>query len=148
MRKESLEIGVGLFLLAGFLAFAYLSTQFGEFSLFSSGKYYLVKAEFENITGLKKGANVAMAGVSIGRVADIRLDSDDLALVSMDLEKGIKITDDAIASVKTQGIIGDKFIKISQGGSEDYLQSGDTISDTESAIDLEELVSQFIFGKV
>ncbi len=148
MRKESLEIGVGLFLVTGFLAFAYLSTQFGEFSLLSSGKYYTVQAEFENITGLKKGANISMAGVYIGKVSGIALNSDDLALVSLDVQKGLHISDDAIASVKTQGIIGDKFIKISQGGSEEYLQPGDFMSETESALDLEEMISQFIFGKV
>ncbi|MEN8139666.1 MAG: outer membrane lipid asymmetry maintenance protein MlaD [Thermodesulfobacteriota bacterium] len=148
MRKERLEIGVGLFLLTGFLAFAYLASQFGELPLFNYGNHYTVQAEFENITGLKKGANVSMAGVQIGRVAAISLNSDDLALVSLELEREVQLSDDAIASVKTQGIIGDKFIKISQGGSDDLLDEGGLITETESALDLEELVSKYIFGKV
>lgn len=148
MRKENLELTVGLFLLAGFLAFAYISTQFGEFTFFNSGKFYTLEAEFDNISGLKKGANVSMAGVQIGRVADIALTKDDMALVSLELRNDVQVSEDAIASVKTQGIIGDKFIKISQGGAEELLQSGDLITETESVVDLEDLISQFVFGKV
>ncbi|MEN8256602.1 MAG: outer membrane lipid asymmetry maintenance protein MlaD [Thermodesulfobacteriota bacterium] len=148
MRKSRFDFIVGLFLLIGFGAFAYMTTQFGEFSLFESGKYYTVTAEFENIAGLKIGANVSMAGVVIGKVSEIELSKDDMAHVSLYLEKKVKIADDAIASIKTQGIIGDKFIKINQGGSEDIVKEGDLLFETESAIDLEDLISQFVFGKV
>ena len=148
MRKSRFDFIVGIFLLIGFGAFAYMTTQFGEFSPFESGKYYTVKAEFENIAGLKVGANVSMAGVVIGKVSDIELSKDDMAHVSLYLEKKVKIADDAIASIKTQGIIGDKFIKINQGGSEEYVKDGDLLFETESAIDLEDLISQFVFGKV
>ena len=148
MRKSRFDFIVGIFLLIGFGAFAYMSTQFGEFSLFESGKYYTVTAEFENIDGLKVGANVTIAGVVIGKVSAIELSKDDMAHVSLYLEKKVKIADDAIASIKTQGIIGDKFIKINQGGSEAYIKNGDLLFETESAIDLEDLISQFVFGKV
>ncbi len=148
MRKSRFDFFVGIFLLIGFGTFAYMTTQFGEFSIFESGKYYTVKAEFENIAGLKVGANVSMAGVVIGKVSGIELSRDDMAHVSLYLEKKVKIADDAIASIKTQGIIGDKFIKINQGGSEEYIKDGDLLFETESAIDLEDLISQFVFGKV
>lgn len=148
MRKSRFDFIVGLFMLVGFAAFVYMSTQFGEFSLFESGKYYTVTAEFNNVAGLKVGANVSMAGVVIGKVSNIELSQDDMAHVSLYLDKKVKLSDDAIASIKTQGIIGDKFIKISPGGSGNLIKEGDLLFETESAIDLEDLISQFVFGKV
>lgn len=148
MKKINLELIVGFFLIAGFCAFAYISLQFGEFSVFTRQQNYTVLADFDSVSGLKKGAVVSMAGVNIGKVSKITLSSDEMARVSLFLTKDIKLTDDAIASIKTQGIIGDKYIRISQGGSDDYLAEGDILTETESAIDLEELVSKYIFGDV
>lgn len=148
MRKINFDALVGLFVLAGFLAFVYMSLQLGEFSVFSMEKTYSVEAIFENVSGLKRGALVEMAGVNIGKVSNLFLGENDRAHVQLQINKGVKITDDAIASIKTQGIIGDKYIKISQGGSEKLLGDGDVITETESALDLEELVSKYIFGKV
>ncbi len=148
MRKSRFDFIVGLFLLLGFGAFAYMTTQFGEFSLFDAGKYYTVTAEFDNVAGLKVGATVSMAGVVIGKVSQLELSKDDMALVTLYLEKKVKIADDAIVSIKTQGIIGDKFIKISQGGSGNFIKDGDLLFETESTIDLEDLISRFVFGKV
>ncbi len=148
MRKSRFDFIVGLFLLVGFGAFAYMTTQFGEFSLFESGRYYTVAAEFDNVAGLKVGANVSIAGVVIGKVSGIELSKENMALVALYIEKKVKLTDDAIASIKTQGIIGDKFIKISPGGSDMVIEEGGLLFETESAIDLEDLISQFVFGKV
>jgi phospholipid/cholesterol/gamma-HCH transport system substrate-binding protein len=148
MKKINVELIVGFFLIAGFCAFSYISLQFGEFSLFGQSQYYTIKADFDSVSGLKKGAVVSMAGVDIGKISNIELTPDEQARVSLNLLKSIKLTDDAIASVKTQGIIGDKYIRISQGGADDYLQEGDLLTETESAIDLEELVSKYIFGDV
>ena len=148
MKKISLEFVVGLFVISGFACFAYMSLQFGEFSFFSMDKSYNVVAYFDNISGLKLGATVEMAGVKIGRVSKISLGEDDLARVSMMINKNVSITDDTIASVKTQGIIGDKHIKLIQGGSDKTLKDGGIISETESSLDLEELVSKYIFGDV
>ena len=89
-----------------------------------------------------------MAGVNVGKVSTISLAENDQAQVWLQINNGVKITDDAIASIKTQGIIGDKYIKISQGGSADLLVDGSFMMETESAVDLEELVSKYIFGKV
>lgn len=148
MKKINVDAIVGLFVLAGFLAFAYMSLQLGEFSVFSMEKTYSVRATFGNVSGLKRGALVEMAGVNVGKVSNISLGENDRAQVELLINSGVKITDDAIASIKTQGIIGDKYIKISQGGSEELLVDGGVITETESALDLEELVSKYIFGKV
>lgn len=148
MKKVSAELIVGLFLIAGFLVFAYISMQFGEFAWLTRGNRYTLEAEFQNVAGLKEGAVVTIAGVQVGKVEKISLTDDFRALVSLYLPDDVKVTEDAIASIKTQGIIGDKYVRISQGGSMDYLKEGDLIFDTESAVDLEELVSKFVFGEV
>ena len=148
MKKINFDAIVGLFVLAGFFAFAYMSLQLGEFSVFSMEKTYTVQATFGNVSGLKRGALVEMAGVNVGKVSGISLGENDQARVQLQINNGVKITDDAIASIKTQGIIGDKYIKITQGGSEELLVEGGFIMETESAVDLEELVSKYIFGGV
>ncbi|MCB2181476.1 MAG: outer membrane lipid asymmetry maintenance protein MlaD [Desulfobulbaceae bacterium] len=148
MKKANFEFFVGLFLIAGFLAFAYISLQFGEFSVFSKSTNYTLYADFDSVSGLKKGAVISIAGVDVGRVSDIKLTDDELARVSLYLSNDIKVTDDAIASIKTQGIIGDKYIRISQGGSDIILKEGDILTETESAVDLEELISKYIFGDI
>ena len=132
-------------MIAGFLAFGYLSLQMGEFSIFDLEKNYSLKAEFDNVSGLKVGAGIETAGVSIGKVARVALGENGLARVTMLIKPDIKITADAIASIRTQGFIGDKYIKIIQGADEEMLGEGDLIFDTESSIDFEELVSKYIF---
>ncbi|MCK5227849.1 MAG: outer membrane lipid asymmetry maintenance protein MlaD [Desulfobulbaceae bacterium] len=146
MRKVSIDFIVGIFMIAGFLSFVYISLQFGEFSFFSMEKRYTVNAEFDSVSGLKPGTTVEIAGVCVGKVSDVYLGDDSRATVILLIDKGVEITDDAIASIRTQGIIGDKYIKILQGGSSDMLVEGDVIFETESAIDLEELISKYIFG--
>ena len=145
MKNINTELIIGLFMIAGFLAFGYLSLQMGEFSIFDLEKNYSLEAEFENVSGLKVGAVVETAGVSIGKVAGVGLGENGLARVTMLVNQEIKITTDAIASIRTQGLIGDKYIKIIQGADEEMLGEGGVIFDTESAIDFEELVSKYIF---
>jgi len=148
MKKINTDFIVGLFLLAGFGCFVYLSLQLGEFSMFSMEKNYTLTADFNNISGLKPGAGVEMAGVGVGQVFRIELGENDRAHVTLLLKRGVKVTEDAIASIRTQGIIGDKYVRISQGGGDDILAEGSVIEETESAVDLEELVSKYIFGDV
>ena len=145
MKNINTELIVGLFMLAGFLAFGYLSLQMGEFSIFDLEKNYSVEAEFDNVSGLKIGAGIEIAGVNVGKVLGIKLNEQGLANVTMLINKDIRITTDAIASIRTQGLIGDKYIKIIQGADENILKEGGEIFDTESAIDFEELVSKYIF---
>jgi phospholipid/cholesterol/gamma-HCH transport system substrate-binding protein len=147
MMKNTIntELIIGFFMIAGFLAFGYLSLQMGEFSIFDLEKNYSLEAEFDNVSGLKVGAVIEIAGVGIGKVAKIELGEQSLAKVTMLIKQDIMITSDAIASIRTQGLIGDKLIKIIQGADEEMLAEGEIIFDTESAVDFEELVSKYIF---
>lgn len=147
MKKMNLEMIVGLFLLTGFASFSYIAIKMGDISLFMEDSYP-VSARFVSISGLKEGALVEVAGVKVGKVSSIELDGGDYeAVVHMDVSKAVHLSDDSIASIRTAGIIGDRFIKLTPGGSEDYLNPGDEIQETESAISLEELVSKYIFEK-
>jgi len=146
MKNINTEVIVGLFMLAGFLAFCYLSLQMGEFSIFDLEKNYSVMADFDNASGLKVGATVEVAGVTVGKVSDIRLGDQGLAKVTLLIKQEVKISADAIASIRTQGLIGDKYIKVIQGADEEMLAEGGEIFETESSIDFEELVSKYIFA--
>jgi phospholipid/cholesterol/gamma-HCH transport system substrate-binding protein len=147
MKKMNLEMVVGLFLLTGFASFSFIAIKMGDISLFMEDSYP-VSARFVSISGLKEGAVVEVAGVKVGKVSRIELDGGDYeAVVHMDISKAVHLSDDSIASIRTAGIIGDRFIKLTPGGSEDYLDPGDEIQETESAISLEELVSKYIFEK-
>lgn len=148
MKRSSLELGVGVFVLIGMVAVGYLTVKLGRMELLQ-GDYYLVHARFQNVTGLKAGSSVEIAGVPVGRVTAITVNPQSFAaMVDMKIDKGVALTDDTIASIKTQGLIGDKFVKLSPGGSSTDLKSGDTVVETESAIDLEELISRYIMGNV
>lgn len=148
MKRDGLELFVGLFMVAGLLAFGYLALQLGEVPFLSSGRTYVISAEFDNISGVKKGAAIQIAGVEVGQVTGIWLGKDDLAHVDLQIDKTVKLPRDSMASVKSQGIIGDKFIQLTTGGDEEMLAEGDVITDTESAVDLESLISKFAFGSV
>ena len=149
MNSAKLELVVGIFMLIGILCLGYLSIKLGKMELIG-GNNYRISARFDSVSGLKPGARIELAGVEIGSVERIGLSnaSGDQAEVTMKIKDGVKITDDVIASVRTSGIIGDKFIKLKPGGSDQQLKNGGRIRDTESAIDIEELVSKFIHGKV
>jgi phospholipid/cholesterol/gamma-HCH transport system substrate-binding protein len=146
MEKAKLELVVGIFVLAGIACLAYLSIKLGKLELIG-GDVYEVVAQFDTATGLKAGASIEIAGVEVGRVKDITL-RDDRATVSLAVNNNVKLYSDTIASIKTRGIIGEKFMALSPGGGGDPLKPGDTIRDTESGLDLEELVSQYVHGKV
>jgi len=147
MKKFNVEMAVGLFLVLSFLCFAYISVKLGNLNLFGNPTYQL-QARFSSISGLKVGANIEIAGVKIGRVAAINLDQEDYeAVVFLEVDNQTRIQDDSIASIRSAGIIGDKYISISPGGSEDYLGPGDEITETEPAINIEELISKYIFEK-
>lgn len=146
MEKAKLELVVGIFVLVGIACLAYLSIKLGKLELIG-GDVYEVEAQFNTATGLKAGASIEIAGVEVGRVKDITL-KDDRAAVLLAVNKTVKLYSDTIASIKTRGIIGEKFMALSPGGGGDPLKPGDTIRDTESGLDLEELVSQYVHGKV
>lgn len=145
MKKISVDFFVGLFLLVSFCAFGYISTQLGEFSYFTRKHQYLLTADFTGISGLKPGATVEIAGVSIGMVHKITLGENNMARVELLIDDTVPIDADAIAAIRTMGIIGDKYIKIMPGGSDILLQDGEAIFETEAAVELEELISKYIF---
>ena len=148
MGNSRMEITVGVFLVMGFLALGWLAMQLGEVSWLTGAKSYTLNAEFNNISGVKLGADIQISGVTVGKVRQLHLNEDNLAMVTMQVDKGVKVPVDSIASVKSQGIIGDKFIQITLGGDETAYQPGETIVDTESAVDLESLISKFAFGQM
>lgn len=148
MKNTYIDIFVGLFLIAGFVALGWLALQLGEVPWITGSRTYTINAEFSNISGVKAGADIQIAGVKVGAVRDLSLSDDSYAMVAMQINRDVQIPVDSIASVKSQGIIGDKFIQISLGGEEDFFNEGDVITDTESSVDLESLISKFAFGSV
>ena len=146
MEKTKLELIVGVFVLVGILCLGYLSIKLGKLELIG-GNVYEVVAQFNSASGLKPGSAIEIAGVEVGRVRAIIL-KEDRAAVTLAVDDSVKLYTDTIASIKTRGIIGEKFLALSPGGGGDPLKPGDTIRDTESGLDLEELVSQYVHGKV
>lgn len=148
MKQSKLELVVGVFVLVGLIAVAYLALKIGAGSLLGS-ETYSVRARFTNSGGLNPGSNVLIAGVPIGRVGAITLNPADFsALVELKLEKVVKLPTDTIASIKTSGLIGDKYVGLSPGSDTAFLAPGATITDTEAALDIESLISRFAFGNV
>ncbi len=149
MKRAGLETIVGIFVLVGILCLAYLSIKLGKMEILG-GNNYEISADFNSVSGLKEGASVEIAGVEVGRVERITLQPEKgyMAKVTMLIRSGVRLSDDTIASVRTRGIIGDKFILLKPGGSDMYLAAGRRIRDTESAVDLEQLISEYIHGKV
>lgn len=144
----SKETAVGCFVLLGLVCVTYLTIKLGRMELFNSDGY-TVSASFASVSGLRAGAEVEIAGVRVGRVKAIRLDGrTGRAVVDLLLNKDVELTDDVIASVKTSGLIGDKYVSLEPGGSGERLEPGGEITDTESAVDIEALISKYVFGKV
>ncbi len=147
MKRVNLELAVGVFVLIGLVSLGYLSVRFAKMEMFGRGGY-TVYAEFDNIGGLKPGASVEIAGVQVGRVKNITLTEDYLARVEMVIDRSVKLQEDAIVSIKTKGLIGEKYVEITPGGSEEIVAEGGKLSETESAIDIEDIISRFVFGKL
>lgn len=137
---------VGLFMLVGFGAFGYLALQLGEVPYLSASTTYVIKAEFDNVAGVKNGASVQVAGVTVGEVVDIALSDNEAALLSLQVDKKLKVPIDSMASVKSQGIIGDKYIQLSLGADETHFEPNEILVETESSVDIESLISKFAFG--
>lgn len=149
MKKYKQEVAVGIFVFLGILCIAYMSVKLGNVKIFSDD-YYTLTAPFTKITGLKVNAPVNMYGVEVGYVSNISLDlegeqtrSIPVAVVEMQVHKQYELDNEATASIKTSGLIGDKFVDISLGMGEDILKAGDVIFDTNPAIDLEDLIGKF-----
>lgn len=148
MKKYSNETVAGVFVLIGLVCIGYMAVKLGNVSLFGDDSYSLY-ARFNTVSGLRVGNPVEMLGLEIGRVAGFQMDQEkQVALVELKVQNGIEVYDDAIASIKTAGLIGDKYVSIDAGGAGDLLKPGATILDTESPVDIQELVSKYAFGDV
>jgi phospholipid/cholesterol/gamma-HCH transport system substrate-binding protein len=146
MKKSFVETIVGLFVVIGLICIGYLTIKLGKMEVIGS-KHYQVSARFQSISGLTTGAYVEMAGVNIGNVDSVSLDPErKVAVVNMKIHKEVVLSEDVIASVKTSGLIGDKYIRLTPGSSDMMLKDGDMIFETESAVDMEDLVSKYIFS--
>jgi phospholipid/cholesterol/gamma-HCH transport system substrate-binding protein len=146
MERTRVNVTVGIFVLLGILALGYLSIKLGRVSILGGGGY-TVTVDFPGTGGLKAGSAVEIAGVEIGRVESIAL-VDYQARVNIRISSGVKLQEDAIASIKTKGLIGEKYVRISPGASEKIIANGGKIREVEAPVDLEELISKYIFGKV
>ena len=148
MKKYSKETVVGLFMLVGLVCVAYMAVKLGNVSILGDDTYTLY-ANFSKVTGLRTGNPVDMLGLEIGRVSGLTIDQEkQRAVVAMKIRKGIKIYDDAIASIKTEGLIGDKYVSIDAGGGGDLLKPGGTIIETVAPVDLGDLIGKYAFGSV
>jgi phospholipid/cholesterol/gamma-HCH transport system substrate-binding protein len=146
MKRSWVDVGVGVFLLLGIAALAWLSIQLGRVELFGSSGYS-VTADFPAVGGLKAGATVEIAGVPVGRVDRISL-ADYQARLHLRIRPDVKLADDSIVSIKTRGLIGEKFVQINPGGSDRMVLPGGRLTELEPPVDLEEIISKYVFGTV
>ena len=148
MNRSTIDLWVGVFVIAGMGALLFLALKVGNLASFSTSKIYEVKAKFANIGGLKVRAPVKSAGVVVGRVADIRFDNETYeAIVSINLDSHYQFPRDSTAKILTSGILGEQYIGLEAGGDGVMLKNGDRLRLTQSAVVLENLISQFLFNK-
>ena len=148
MNRSTIDLWVGIFVVLGIGALLFLALKVGNLATFSSSQTYNVQGRFANIGGLKVRAPIKSAGVVVGRVADIRFDNESYeALVSMNLDQHYQFPRDTTAKILTSGILGEQYVGLEAGGDGVMLKDGDRIRLTQSAVVLENLISQFLFNK-
>ena len=148
MKQTRLELFVGIFVLLGLAAVAYLTMKLGSGSLVG-GNTYLIEARFSNAGGLHSGSSVLVAGVTVGRVERVRIDPADYsAIATLRIPTELRLPTDSMASIRTSGLIGDKYVFLSPGADDTYLKPGTRITMTESSVDLESLIGKMAFGSV
>jgi len=148
MKKYTMETTVGIFLVFGLLCLGYMTVRLGHVSLLGDNAYSLF-ARFTSVTGLRAGSPIYMLGIEIGRTEQLSMDQkEQRAVVEMRIKKGITIYDDAIASIKTEGLIGDQYLNINPGGGGKPLAPGGTITETQPALDIADIIGKYAFGEV
>ena len=148
MNRSTIDLWVGVFVVAGIAGLLFLALKVGNLASFSTNETYQVQARFANIGGLKVRAPIKSAGVVVGRVADIRFDNEIYeAIVSMNLDATYQFPRDTTAKILTSGILGEQYIGLEAGGDGVMLKQGDRLRLTQSAVVLENLISQFLFNK-
>ncbi|MDE7011810.1 outer membrane lipid asymmetry maintenance protein MlaD [Taurinivorans muris] len=145
VKKQS---AVGIFVLIGLICLGYLTVKLGKMEILGSNTY-TVEAQFSSVQGLRNGANVEISGVQVGRVSAIELDTETYtAKISMKINNTVALSEDTMAAIKTSGLIGDKFVELTPGGSDELLAEGAYITDTEPPVDLIALISKYVFGSL
>jgi phospholipid/cholesterol/gamma-HCH transport system substrate-binding protein len=148
MRKSAIDVWVGIFVAIGLLAALFLALKVGNMNAVSFQPTYTITARFDNIGGLKPRAPVKSAGVVVGRIADIRFDDTTYqATVTMTLERSYQFPKDSAAKILTSGLLGEQYVGLEAGGSDQMLAQGNMITQTQSAVVLENLISQFLYNK-
>ena len=148
MKKYTMETVVGIFVVIGLICIGYMTVKLGKLNLWGNDSYTLT-AKFSSVSGLRKGNPVNILGIDVGRVERITMDQENQkAVVEMKIKKDIKVYDDAIASIKTEGLIGDKYLSIDPGGGGDLLKPDGIIIDTQAPVDIEQMISKYAFGEV
>jgi phospholipid/cholesterol/gamma-HCH transport system substrate-binding protein len=146
MKKYNLETVVGIFVVIGLLSVAYMTIKLGKVSIFGDD-YYSVYASFGSVSGLRVGNPVEIGGIEVGRVEQMLIDQEkQISVVELKINRNIRVYDDASASIRTAGLIGDKFVKVEPGGSGEILKPGGKITETTSPVDIEDLISKYAFG--
>jgi len=148
MKKYAMETTVGIFLVFGLLCIGYMTVKLGHVSLLGDNTYSLF-ARFTTVSGLRAGSPVDMLGIGVGRVGRLTMDQKDRkAVVEIKIQKDIRVYDDAIVFIKTEGLIGDMFLSIDPGGAGKLLGPGGTITETQPAVDIVDLIGKYAFGEV
>ena len=148
MKKYAMETTVGIFLVFGLLCIGYMAVKLGHVSLLGDNAYSLF-ARFTTVSGLRVGSPVNMLGIEVGRVGRLTMDQKDRkAAVEVQIKQGIRVYDDAIATIKTEGLIGDSYLGIDPGGGGELLKPGGTITETQPALDIADLIGKYAFGDV
>lgn len=148
MKKYSMETTVGIFVVIGLLCVGYMTVKLGKVSLFGEDTYQLY-ARFASVSGLRVGSGVEIFGIQAGSVTSLGIDNEkQMGIVGIKINKDIKVYDDASATIKTSGLIGDRYVRIDPGGAGEPLKSGDTIAQTSVPADIEDLIGKYAFGDV
>ncbi len=148
MRRYSIETAVGIFVVVGLICVGYMTVKLGKVSLFGEETYPL-KARFASVSGLRVGGSVEIYGIEVGSVMHLGIDAErQMGVVEMKINKGVKVYDDAAATIKSAGLIGDKYVKIDPGGAGAVLKPGGVITQTSVPADIEDLIGKYAFGDV
>jgi phospholipid/cholesterol/gamma-HCH transport system substrate-binding protein len=148
IKSSSMHFSIGLFIMIGLACTAYLAMTLANTTFFS-GDSYMITAKFTAVNGLRPGSNVEISGVAVGKVADITLDQTLYqAVVTMQVQNAVGIPSDSVAAIKTSGLIGDKYVSIIPGADDSMLKDNDVLLDTQAALDIEEMISKYVFGSV
>ncbi|MDQ6978173.1 MAG: outer membrane lipid asymmetry maintenance protein MlaD [Ghiorsea sp.] len=142
---KKIEMVVGIFVLVGVMSIAWLAVELGGVGGLGSNGYKVI-AIFDDAGGVRTGSDVMLAGVPVGQVISVTLKDNEEAEMVFNIKEGVLIASDATVSIRTKGLIGEKFVRVNQGSEEDYLAEGDEFEDTESAINIEDLISKYIFS--